>query len=113
MMAAEIADAMIAALQPGKYETLRCNSANGNADELFELDKKIRQPALNKDGSFKAKMAHTLNPVPLFPYDNISGGKPGLKQTETAGLSNIADTVANLLGLEKRTAWDESLLDIS
>ncbi len=80
---------------------------------MFELDKKIKQPALSKDRSFKAKMAHTLNPVPLILYDNISSGKPDLKQTETAGLSNIADTVANMLGLEKRTAWDESLLDIS
>jgi 2,3-bisphosphoglycerate-independent phosphoglycerate mutase len=156
MKAAEIADAMIAALQSGQYKTLRCNFANGdmvghtgnfsaatlaveavdlslarvlqavdaaggvalitadhgNADEMFELDKKTKQPAMNKDGSFKAKTAHTLNPVPLILYDNVSGGKLGLKQTEMAGLSNIAATVANLLGLEKHAAWDDSLLDI-
>ena len=63
---------------------------HGNADEMFELDKKTKQPAQNKDGSFKAKTAHTLNPVPLILYDNVTGGKLGLKQTETAGLSNIA-----------------------
>jgi 2,3-bisphosphoglycerate-independent phosphoglycerate mutase len=156
MKAAEIADAMIAALQSGQYRTLRCNFANGdmvghtgnfeaatiaveavdlslarvlqavdaaggvalitadhgNADEMFELDKKTKQPAQNPDGSFKAKTAHTLNPVPLILYDNVSSGKLGLKQTETAGLSNIAATVANLLGLEKHAAWDESVLDI-
>jgi 2,3-bisphosphoglycerate-independent phosphoglycerate mutase len=88
MKAAEIADAMIAALQSGQYKTLRCNFANGdmvghtgnfraatmaveavdlalarilpaieaaggvalitadhgNADEMFELDKKTKQP---------------------------------------------------------------------
>ncbi len=33
---------------------------HGNADEMFELDKKTKQPATNKDGSFKAKTAHTL-----------------------------------------------------
>ena len=156
MKAAEIADAMIAALQSGQYRTLRCNFANGdmvghtgnfnaatlaveavdlslervlkavdaaggvalitadhgNADEMFELDKKTGQPAKNKDGSFKAKTAHTLNPVPLILYDNASGGKLSLKQTETAGLSNIAATVANLIGLEAHPAWDESLLEI-
>jgi 2,3-bisphosphoglycerate-independent phosphoglycerate mutase len=156
MKAAEIADAMVSAIQSGQYRTLRCNFANGdmvghtgnfyaatlaveavdlslarvlhavdaaggvalitadhgNADEMFELDKKTKQPAMNKDGSFKAKTAHTLNPVPLILYDNASGGKLGLKQTETAGLSNIAATVANLLGLEKHAAWDESVLDI-
>ena len=85
---------------------------HGNADEMYELDKKTKQPAQNKDGSFKAKTAHTLNPVPLILYDNVSGGKLGLLQTEKAGLSNIAATVANLLGLEKHAAWDESLLDI-
>ncbi len=156
MKAAEIADAMIAALQSGQYQTLRCNFANGdmvghtgnfraatmaveavdlqlarilpvidalggvalitadhgNADEMYELDKKTKQPALNKDGSFKAKTAHTLNPVPLILYGKASGGRLGLKQTEAAGLSNIAATVANLLGYEKHPDWDESLLDI-
>jgi 2,3-bisphosphoglycerate-independent phosphoglycerate mutase len=33
-----------------------------------------------------------------------------LQQTATAGLSNIAATVANLAGLEKHAKWDESLL---
>ena len=157
MKAAEITDAMIAALQSGKYKTLRCNFANGdmvghtgsfraatmaieavdlslarllpvidalggvalitadhgNADEMYELDKKTKQPAQNPDGSFKAKTAHTLNPVPLILYDNVSGGKLSLKQTEQAGLSNIAATTANLLGFEKHAKWDESLLTIA
>ena len=156
MKAAEITDAMIAALQSGRYKVLRCNYANGdmvghtgnfraatmaieavdlalarllpaidaaggvalitadhgNADEMFELDKKTKQPAQNKDGSYKAKTAHTLNPVPLILYDNVSGGRLGLKQSETAGLSNIAATVANLLGLHKHDKWDDSLLEL-
>ncbi len=154
MKAAEIADAMIAALQSGQYKLLRCNYANGdmvghtgnfraatmaveavdlalarllpaieaaggvalitadhgNADEMFELDKKTKQPAQNKDGSFKAKTAHTLNPVPLVLFDKVTGGKLGLQQTATAGLSSIAATVANLVGLEKHEKWDESVL---
>jgi 2,3-bisphosphoglycerate-independent phosphoglycerate mutase len=157
MKAAEITDAMIAALQSGQYRTLRCNYANGdmvghtgnfraatmaieavdlalarllpaidaaggvalitadhgNADEMYEIDKKTKQPATNKDGSYKAKTAHTLNPVPLILYDNVSGGKLGLRQTETAGLSNLAATTANLLGLEKHSSWDESLLVVN
>ena len=85
---------------------------HGNADEMFELDKKTKQPATNQDGSFKAKTAHTLNPVPLILYDNVSGGKLGLKQTASCGLSSIAATVANLLGYEKHAKWDDSVLDI-
>ncbi len=79
---------------------------------MFELDKKTKQPALNKDGSFKAKTAHTLNPVPLILYDNVTGGKLGLTPSPTAGLSNIAATVANLIGLEKHDKWDESVLEV-
>ncbi|HQO28836.1 MAG TPA: 2,3-bisphosphoglycerate-independent phosphoglycerate mutase [Accumulibacter sp.] len=156
MKAAEIADAMIAALKSGKYRTLRCNFANGdmvghtgsfraatmaieavdlqlarilpvidalggvalitadhgNADEMYEIDKKSKQPAKNPDGSFKAKTSHTLNPVPLILYDNVSGGKLGLRQTAEAGLSNIAATITNLLGYEKHAKWDDSLLSV-
>ncbi len=156
MKAAEITDAMIAAIQTGQYRVLRCNFANGdmvghtgnfaaarmaveavdlslgrllkaleaaggvalitadhgNADEMYELDKKTQSPAQNKDGSFKAKTAHTLNPVPLILVDYATGGKLGLHQTADAGLSNIAATVANLLGYEKHPAWDKSLLDV-
>ena len=156
MKAAEITDAMVAALQSGKYKLLRCNYANGdmvghtgnfraatmaveavdlalgrllkavdaaggvalitadhgNADEMFELDKKTKQPAQNADGSFKAKTAHTLNPVPLILYDNVTGGKLRLKEDGSAGLSNIAATVANLLGLQKHDNWDESVLKV-
>jgi 2,3-bisphosphoglycerate-independent phosphoglycerate mutase len=156
MKAAEITDAMIAAIKSGQHKVLRCNYANGdmvghtgnfraatmaveavdlalarllpvieaaggvalitadhgNADEMYELDKKTKQPALNKDGSFKSKTAHTLNPVPLILFDQVSGGKLALKQTDTAGLSSIAATVANLLGLEKHADWDESVLEV-
>jgi len=83
---------------------------HGNADEMYEIDKKSKQPAKNADGSFKAKTAHTLNPVPLILYDNVSGGKLALQASETAGLSNIAATIANLLGFEKHVKWDDSLL---
>ncbi|MGB4583988.1 MAG: 2,3-bisphosphoglycerate-independent phosphoglycerate mutase [Rhodoferax sp.] len=154
MKSAEITDAMIAALQSGQYQLLRCNFANGdmvghtgnfraatmaveavdlalarllpaieaaggvalitadhgNAEEMFELDKKTQQPVLNPDGSYKAKTAHTLNPVPLILFDPVTGGKLGLKQTASAGLSQIVATVANLVGLEKHAKWDESLL---
>jgi 2,3-bisphosphoglycerate-independent phosphoglycerate mutase len=85
---------------------------HGNADEMFELDKKTRQPAANKDGSFKAKTAHTLNPVPLILYDNVSGGRLGLQARDGAGLSAIAATTANLLGLEAHPSWDPGLLQV-
>ena len=114
-MAVEAVDLALARLLPvidAMGGVALITADHGNADEMYELDKKTKQPAQNPDGSFKAKTAHTLNPVPLILYDNVTGGKLGLKQTEKAGLSNLAATTANLLGFEKHAKWDESLLEI-
>jgi 2,3-bisphosphoglycerate-independent phosphoglycerate mutase len=152
MKSAEIADALIAALQRGEHQLLRCNFANGdmvghtgdfraatlaieavdlalsrllpaidkahgvalitadhgNADEMFELDKKTRAPKLNPEGRVKAKTAHTLNPVPLILYGG--NGDLDLKPLPDASLANLAATIAELLGLEKHPDWRESLL---
>ena len=43
---------------------------HGNADEMYEIDKKSGQPKVDKAGHFKAKTSHTLNPVPCIIYDN-------------------------------------------
>jgi len=112
-MAVEAVDLALARLLPAIEAAggvALITADHGNADEMYELDKKTRQPSLNMDGSYKAKTAHTLNPVPLILFDKVTGGNLGLKQTATAGLSNIAATVANLAGLEKHVKWDESLL---
>ncbi|MDP3193124.1 2,3-bisphosphoglycerate-independent phosphoglycerate mutase [Rhodoferax sp.] len=112
-MAVEAVDLALARLLPAIEAAggvALITADHGNADEMYELDKKTKQPSLNADGSYKAKTAHTLNPVPLILFDKVSGGNLGLKQTATAGLSNIAATVANLVGLEKHAKWDESLL---
>jgi 2,3-bisphosphoglycerate-independent phosphoglycerate mutase len=84
---------------------------HGNADEMYEIDKKTGLPKVNKDGSFKAKTSHTLNKVPCILYDNVSSGKLALREGDW-GLSNLAATTANLLGFEKHEAWDDSMLII-
>jgi len=82
---------------------------HGNADEMYELDKKTGQPARNADGSFKAKTAHTLNPVPLVLFGRAAAGL-ALREDDRAGLSNLAATIANLLGYAAHPDWDDSLL---
>jgi 2,3-bisphosphoglycerate-independent phosphoglycerate mutase len=83
---------------------------HGNADEMYELDKKTGQPASDGKGGFKAKTSHTLNPVPFILYDNQSGGALKLRTDKMLGLSAVAATTVNLLGYEAPSAWDESLL---
>jgi 2,3-bisphosphoglycerate-independent phosphoglycerate mutase len=84
---------------------------HGNADEMYELDKK-GNVTRDAEGRTKAKTAHTLNPV---PFVLISGeDNPGYKLRQdlsAAGLSNIAATVLNLLGYEAPADYDPSLIE--
>ena len=85
---------------------------HGNADEMYELDKKTGAPKQGKDGSFKAKTSHTLNPVPFIIYDNFYADKYSVKlNREDFGLSNVAATTVNLLGYEAPDIWDESMIE--
>ncbi len=84
---------------------------HGNADEMFELDKKghIKR---DEHGHTKAKTSHTLNPVPLILA--VKDAYPGWKlegDIEKPGLSNIAATVCNLLGYEAPSDYDPSLIE--
>ncbi len=83
---------------------------HGNSDEMYEVDKS-GNPKANKDGSYKSKTSHTLNPVPMIIYDNNDRDRYTVK-TGNFGLSNVAATVVNLLGYEKPEAWDESVIEL-
>ncbi len=86
---------------------------HGNADEMFEMDKKTGMPKVDKNGKMKAKTSHTLNPVPCIFYDNTSAKEHYRVKTEGHfGLSDVAGTVVNLLGYEKPSMWDESIIEI-
>ena len=85
---------------------------HGNADEMYEVDKK-GEPKQGKDGSYKAKTSHTLNPVPFIVYDNFYNDKYTVKEDKGAfGLSNVAATCVNFLGYEAPNMWDESVVDV-
>ncbi len=86
---------------------------HGNADEMYELDKKTGAPKAGKDGSFKAKTSHTLNPVPFIVYDNFTANKYSVKTGRSdLGLSSVAATTVNMLGFEAPEIWDESLIEL-
>ena len=83
---------------------------HGNADEMYEVDKK-GNPKADKNGNFKAKTSHTLNPVPFIIYDNYYQDKYTVKADNGEfGLSNVAATAVNFLGFEAPEVWDESII---
>ena len=86
---------------------------HGNADEMYEMDKKTKQPKPEKDGSFKSKTSHTLNPVPCIIYDNFYSENYTVKADNGQfGLANVAATMVNLLGYEAPEMWNESIIEV-
>ncbi len=85
---------------------------HGNADEMYEIDKKTGAPKADKNGKFKAKTSHTLNPVPCIIYDNFYTDSYRVKADNGSfGLSNVAATMVNLMGYEAPAMWDESIIE--
>ncbi|QXP82731.1 2,3-bisphosphoglycerate-independent phosphoglycerate mutase [Methylococcus sp. Mc7] len=82
---------------------------HGNADEMYELDKKTGEPQRSQSGAPKAKTSHTLNPVPFIYYD--SRRRAIVNNPGEAGLSAVAATTVNLLGYEAPDMWDRGLLE--
>ncbi len=86
---------------------------HGNADEMYEMDKKSGQPKADKNGNYKAKTSHTLNPVPCIIYDNTDAKNSYKVNTDGSyGLSNVAATTVNLLGYKAPEMWDASMIEV-
>jgi 2,3-bisphosphoglycerate-independent phosphoglycerate mutase len=87
---------------------------HGNSDDMYEHDKKTGAVSRKSDGSPKAKTSHSLNPVPCIVYDPECKGEYGkdLKGLPEAklGISSLAATCIELLGLEPPEDYDESVL---
>lgn len=82
---------------------------HGNADEMYERDKKSKKLLTDKAGHLKPKTSHTLNPVPLHLF------APGYELALRAdlarpGLANVAATVLELLGYTPPDDYEPALL---
>lgn len=115
VMAVEAVDLALARLLPaidalGGVALITAD--HGNAEEMFELDVETGVPALTPEGRIRAKTSHTLNPVPLYLHDRVSGGRLGLRQDPDAGLANVAATTLHLLGFSAPSMWRRSLLTV-
>ena len=85
---------------------------HGNSDDMFEHDKKTKQVLLDKDGSPKAKTSHSLNPVPCVIYDPENKGEYSAELRPGLGISSLAATCIELLGLNPPADYDASVLSM-
>jgi 2,3-bisphosphoglycerate-independent phosphoglycerate mutase len=84
---------------------------HGNADEMYEIDKKTGNAKTNKDGSKKAKTSHTLNPVPCYIYDNFYTDAYECVDGDY-GLANVAATVVTMMGYEAPEVWEKPMIKL-
>ncbi|MBP5208456.1 MAG: 2,3-bisphosphoglycerate-independent phosphoglycerate mutase, partial [Clostridia bacterium] len=79
---------------------IMCVTADhGNADVMLEM---------NKKGKLQVRTAHSLNPVPFIIYDKNAAHV--IEPADDYGLSNVAATVTELLGLTPDPVWQRSML---
>jgi 2,3-bisphosphoglycerate-independent phosphoglycerate mutase len=113
-IAVETVDLCLGRLMHGirqKQGILLVTADHGNADEMFELDKRTGAPKLHPDGSPKAKTAHTLNPVWFIVYDPAGGTQIRFDpEVQNPSLTHIAATCFQLLGLQPPDFYDAPLL---
>ena len=98
MGALDLSLARLVKLADAKDLILIVTADHGNADEMYEK---------NKKGQLQVRTAHSLNPVPFIIYDKDQ--RHELKEGNF-GLANVAPTVAQLFGLTPPASWEESLL---
>jgi len=84
---------------------------HGNADDMFEHNKKTGEVSRKADGSAKAKTSHSLNPVPCIVYDPQYQGEYKKGLAEGLGISSVAATCIELLGFTAPEDYDRSVFD--
>ncbi|HAW84898.1 MAG TPA: 2,3-bisphosphoglycerate-independent phosphoglycerate mutase, partial [Spirochaetaceae bacterium] len=83
---------------------------HGNADDMYEHEKKTGAVTRKADGQPRAKTSHSLNPVPCIVFDPEGKGEylPALR--EGLGISSLAASCIELLGFQAPAGYDQSVL---
>lgn len=110
VVAVEVVDLQLARLLPVIEElggALIVTADHGNADQMFERDKKSGEYK-QENGEYAKRTSHSLNPVPCVVW--APGYPLELADTKSASLTRLAATTLHLLGYEAPAHFDPSLL---
>ncbi len=83
---------------------------HGNADDMYEHDKS-GAVKLDKAGNPKRKTSHSLNPVPAIIVDPECKGEYDTTLNSGLGISSIAATCIDFLGLTPPADYDKSVIN--
>ena len=82
---------------------------HGNADEMYEMDKK--GGVKTENGRPKSKTSHTLNHVPFIIYDPQFANEYSIDASVAKpGLANVAATAMSLMGYQAPSDYERSVL---
>lgn len=106
--AIDLAIGRIASVVAASRGCLIITSDHGNSEDMVERDSS-GAPKL-ADGSPIGRTSHTRSPVPFVIWDRTGRSFELRKNMESAGLSNIAATIVELLGYNAPPQFDQSLI---
>jgi 2,3-bisphosphoglycerate-independent phosphoglycerate mutase len=121
IQAVEAVDLQIARLLPvieALEGALIVTADHGNADCMYEIDKKTDEPMVDAKGLIKAKTSHTLNPVPLHIFApgaslelvSSESGKSKKAGLAAPGLASLASTILYLMGYKAPDDYEPSMI---
>jgi len=99
--ALEVVDACVGQLEKATLQaggSLIVTADHGNAEEMFQLDRKVGAYKCNAQGQREISTAHSLNPVPFVLVDAQSRWE--LVDSPKAGIANIGSTLIHLAGFQ-------------
>ena len=113
-IACEVVDMQVGRLMKAVEKAggiLLITADHGNADEMYERDKK-GAVVIDAKGRIKPRTSHSLNKVPFLIYDPQGKSEISMEDFEGAGLGNISSTCINLLGYQAPDAFARSLVSL-
>ena len=85
---------------------------HGNADDMYEHNKKTKAVAYDEKGEIKRKTSHSLNPVPCIIFDPETKNEYSETLNTGLGISSLAATCIELLGFKAPKDYDQSVIKL-
>lgn len=111
--AVEVVDACVGHLEKATIQAGGClivTADHGNAEEMFQLDRKAGVYKINAQGNREISTSHSINPVPFVLVDPAK--RWSLLSAPDAGIASIGSTLIHLAGFDPPSEMLPSLVQL-